>query len=214
MSHKPSISPEKALQQLLQGNERFQKHQPLHHTTTGRERREELVSGQAPYAAVLTCSDSRTPAEHIFDAGLGDLFVCRNAGNLVDELVTGSIEFAAVHTGCPLICILGHNNCGAMGAAVTAAKNPDLHESPCIDHIIRRALPAVLATIDNQADEKAWIDAAAKKNVFNQCKNLMNASQLLGKKIDEADFDIVGAWYDIGSGRVSIITRISELTGA
>ncbi len=205
MNHDSSISPKESLQKLLSGNLMFQKQQTSHHTKIGNSYREKLVGGQTPYAIILTCSDSRTPPEHIFNAGLGELFVCRNAGNLVDELILGSIEYAAVHTGCPLVCVLGHNNCGAMSAAVSVAKNLDLYESPSIDHIIRRALPAVFATMEEQADDKAWTDAAAKKNIFNQCRNIINGSKLLRERIANKEFGVAGAWYDLGTGKVKLL---------
>jgi carbonic anhydrase len=205
MSQGPSLPPSEALEKLKAGNKRFVANELSHTQRIHDARRRELIEGQSPYAAVLTCADSRTPPSHIFDAGLGDLFVCRNAGNLIDEAILGSIEYAAAHTGCPLVCVLGHDKCGAVGAAVAAAKDPVVFETPNVDDIVRRLLPAVLATRSRAADDEAWVDEAAKKNVEMVCAHITQRSPLLRAMIDRGDFMVVGGYYDLGSGQVEYI---------
>jgi carbonic anhydrase len=205
MSQGPSIPPSEAFDKLKAGNERFASNELSHTQRINDARRQELTQGQAPFAAVLTCADSRTSPSHIFDAGLGELFVCRNAGNLIDEATLGSIEYAAAHTGCPLLCVLGHNKCGAVGAAVAAAKDPTVFETPNVDDIVRRLLPAVLATRPQASDDAAWTDEAAKKNVQMVCEHVKQRSPLLRSMIEKGDFKVVGGFYDLGSGQVEYI---------
>lgn len=212
MSKPATKAPQEALELLLEGNRRFLEGRMTHVNRVTADHREDLVDGQEPFAAVIGCADSRKPLEHIFDAGLGELFVCRNAGNLVDEVSLGSVEYAAAHTGCPLVVVLGHNNCGALGAAVTAAGDPDFHESPSIDEIIRRLLPAVLWARENEPDESKLVDTAAKKNVANGCRHIFERSPLLRKRVREGNLAVVGAWYDLGAGGVEVL--MSTLDGS
>jgi len=202
MSHGPNMSPTDALNRLKEGNQRFSTNALSHTQRIDDARRQELTGGQAPYAAVLTCADSRTSPSHIFDGALGELFVCRNAGNLIDEVTLGSIEYAAAHTGCPLLCVLGHNKCGAVGAAVAAAKDPAAYETHNVDDIVRRLLPAVLATRGVSEDDGVWTDEAAKKNVQMVCEHVKQRSPLLRDLMDKGDFKVVGGFYDLGSGQV------------
>ncbi len=198
-------SSNEALKKLLDGNERYVKGELTHVLRIDDNRRQSLTDSQSPFAAILCCADSRTPPEHIFDGALGELFVLRNAGNIVDEVVLGSLEYAVAHTGCPLIAVMGHNRCGAVGAAVAAAKDPGIYETHNIDDIVRRLLPAVIATREGQPNDGAWIDAAARKNVTDTVLKITRQSQLIAKKLDEGDFMIVGTWYDLESGKVTII---------
>jgi carbonic anhydrase len=191
-----SMSPAAAFRKLREGHQRFQSESPIHGSGVGASRREELLSGQAPFATVLTCSDSRVSPEHIFDAGLGDLFVCRNAGNLLDELTLGSIEYAAAHTGCPLLMVLGHQSCGAVTAAVSAAENPEAHETHNVDDILRRLMPPVLAT-RNGSGTAAWVERAIRKNVEGVCRQITQRSPLLKGMIDAGEYRVVGGIYDL-----------------
>lgn len=205
MSDKANIKPEIAFKKLMDGNQRMREDKPSFGSGIGKGRRDELTSGQAPFAVVLTCADSRTPPEHIFDAGYGDLFVCRVAGNFIDSAILGSIEYAAAHTGCPMVMVLGHNNCGAVAAAVSAYQAPDTHESPSIDSIVARLLPAVIATIADSGDNADWTNAAAKKNVLNTCENIIRQSPILKEKVAKGEFKVVGGFYDLDSGEVEIL---------
>jgi carbonic anhydrase len=199
------MSPRKAKEILVAGNRRYVEGSQTSIRKLGSDRRRELVGGQSPFAAILTCADSRVPPEHVFDAALGEVFVCRNAGNLIDEATLGSIEYAVAHTGCPLVCVMGHNSCGAVGAAVAAAKDPSLHESPSIDDIVRRLLPAVIATRRHGQSDAEWVDAAAVQNVKNSCVHTLQRSPLIKEKVEGGECAVVGAWYDLASGRVDFI---------
>jgi carbonic anhydrase len=209
MSAEAQLSPEKAVKRLLEGNERYRSQEPTNVTRLDESRRKELTGGQTPFASILTCADSRTPPEHIFDAALGELFVCRNAGNVVDDVTLGSIEYAAAHTGCPVVVVMGHNACGAVAAAVAAAKDPDVHETHNVDDIVRRIMPAVMSTAEGQTDEREWADTAAKKNVLFSCRNILQRSNLLRKKVRKGTYAVAGAWYDLESGRVSVLLMTS-----
>jgi carbonic anhydrase len=205
MSHGPALTPDEALTRLKEGHDRFAQGSHRHNDHLDAEYRAELGRGQTPYASVLTCADSRVAPEHIFDAGLGDIFVCRNAGNVFDEVTLGSIEYAAAHTGCSLLVVMGHSSCGAAGATVAYAKDPTMHESPNVDDVLRRILPAVIATRRDGLADAEWANQAARQNVENVCRQVRQRSPLLRDKIDRGEFRVVGAWYDISTSRVTFI---------
>lgn len=206
MSHAPSMSPREALDKLMEGNKRFVAGKMNHNNNIDAARRDAITKGQAPYATILGCSDSRVSLEHIFDAGLGDLFVCRNAGNILDEVMLGSIEYAAAHAGCPLLMVLGHQFCGAVTATVGFAQNLEHHESPSVDHIFRRLLPAVSATKPDEANSTSdWVEAATAKNVENICVQVKRESHILKSMIEKGDYKVIGAYYDLTTGEVKIL---------
>lgn len=204
MSHGFSMKPEEALVKIKSGHTRFVNNQPKLGSGIGQNRIKELTTGQAPYATVLTCSDSRVAPEFIFDAGLGDIFICRNAGNIIDEVTLGSIEYAAAHTGCPLLVVLGHESCGACGATVAHYKDPHHHETDNVDDIIRRIMPAVISTKPN-FDEKLFTNEVAKTNVAMVTKHIQQRSPLLRKFIEAGSYRVVGAYYNISSGKVDFM---------
>jgi carbonic anhydrase len=205
------MPPSAAFEKLMEGNERYTENRLGSLSRIGDERRQELTGGQSPFAAVLACADSRTPPEHIFDAALGELFVCRNAGNLIDEVTLGSIEYAVAHTGCPLVCVLGHNSCGAVGATVASAKDPMAYETFNVDDIVRRLMPAVLATREGQSDDGEWTDAAARKSVEITCQKMVRQSPLMADKLRKGEVMIFGGWYDLGSGKVDVIVPAEKV---
>jgi carbonic anhydrase len=205
MSREPSMPPSDALKKLLEGNARFVSGAMSHGDRISASRRKELSAGQAPFASILSCADSRTPPAHLFDAGLGELFICRNAGNLMTDIDLGSFEYVAAHAGCPLLMVLGHSSCGAFGVATASVQNPGPSESPHIDAIIRWLLPAVIATRPDGRDTSGWADAAAKQNVINVCRQVTQRSDILKSRVEAGKFRVVGAWYDLASGKVSII---------
>jgi carbonic anhydrase len=205
MPKEPSLLPSDALKKLMEGNARFVAGAMSHDDRINDSLRKELSGGQAPFASILTCSDSRTSPAHLFDAGLGELFICRNAGNLLTDVDLGSFEYAAAHTGCPLLMVLGHSSCGAVGAAVASFQNPGRSESPHIDAIVRRILPSVIDARPEGGDTSGWVDAAAKQNVIAVCRQVTQRSDLLKDRIDAGRYRVVGAWYDLASGEVSII---------
>ena len=187
---------EQALRRLMAGNERFVKAKPRHPHQTAK-RRSNLREGQNPFAVILGCSDSRVPPEVIFDLGLGDLFVVRVAGNIEDEIVLGSIEYAASHLHTPLIVVLGHSQCGAITAALSN-RNLDGH-LPSLAAVIRPALDK----IPGQTSD--LIDKAAKVNAKIVSERLKNSSYILSDLLHKSALRIVPAFYDLDSGMVELI---------
>ena len=158
------------------------------------ERRFETAGGQFPYAVILTCSDSRVPPEIIFDEGIGDLFVVRVAGDVTDDLVTGSIEYAAQHLSVPLVVVLGHNNCGAVNAACSEG-SPGGHTGSFIDAI----RTAMNRSAGSEGDD--FVDA----NVRYVVETLKDSEPVLKPLVDGGQLSILGAHYDLNSGKVSLV---------
>lgn len=194
----PALSPSEALAKLMAGNERFQTDKtghPLLHS----QRREELVGGQSPFAVILSCSDSRVPPELIFDQGLGGLFVVRVAGNTVTRGGLESIDYAVGHLGTNLIMVLGHDSCGAVKGAVGECSSKPAAELP---EIFANICPAVDLARKKSADglESRAIDL----NVTEQVK-MLKQSPLFKKSVAAGSLKIVGARYNLQSGKVEII---------
>ncbi len=181
-----------ALKRLLEGNSRFAADRP-ETPRRGSKRRIETAGGQLPYAVILTCADSRIPPEIIFDEGIGDLFVVRVAGNVADDLVTGSIEYAVRHLSVPLVIVLGHNNCGAVNAAYSEGE-PEGHTGSFIDAI----RPVIKRSDGSDGDD--FVDA----NVENVVDILKNTEPILKPLVDEGRLSIFGAHYDLTSGKVTL----------
>ena len=158
-------------------------------------RRRELSAGQHPAAAVLTCSDSRVPPEILFDRGLGDLFVVRTAGNVVDDSVLGSIEYAVTHLGVRLIVVLGHTSCGAIGAAVAGA-GAEAHMG-----FVTGSLRAAVEAVRHLEGDIG--DLASRMNVELTVEALRSSEPLLAPL--KGELEIVGCYYDLDSGIVSVI---------
>ena len=193
-----SITPELALQQLMEGNLRYAQGNASHpHQSL--ERRAELVSGQHPFAVILGCSDSRIPPELIFDQGLGDVFVIRTAGEVVDNASLASIEYAVEHLGVPLVMVLGHDSCGAVTAAVQGGEAEG--HLGCLMEFIS---PAV-----NQAREMGQegdlLNYSIDNNVFNIVKELQESQPVLSEKVEAGELMILGARYHLDSGLVEIL---------
>lgn len=191
----PNVPAEVALSKLNAGNLRYAEYR-LKHPNTDKTRREQLNKGQHPFAVIVTCSDSRVAPEIIFDQGLGDLFVIRNAGNVLDEHVLGSIEYAVEHLGVNLVIIMGHESCGAVGAAMK-----DEPASPAIESIKASIKPAI---------EKC------KKEGTDSYENIIQTNAILvAKEIEKSpelaqyakkhDIEILPAMYYIGSGQVKML---------
>ncbi|MBI4550663.1 MAG: carbonic anhydrase [Candidatus Latescibacteria bacterium] len=185
-----------ALARLMDGNKRFVAGQLTHPDQT-RQRRESLAKSQTPFAVILSCSDSRVPPEIVFDAGLGNLFVVRVAGNVVDDVALGSIEYAVEHLGAPLVMVLGHERCGAVTAA-TQPGEPEAH----IKSLVQAIKPAVDAVKGQPGD---LVDNAIAANVRLGVKQLGTSREILGKHLDEHKLTIVGARYDLDTGAVEIV---------
>jgi carbonic anhydrase len=192
--HNPH-SADSALQALKQGNQRFVEN---HLTRPNQDKalRDKLSdSGQTPMAAILSCSDSRVPAELVFDQGFGDLFVIRVAGNVPGEDEMGSIEYAVEHLGVPLVVVLGHTKCGAVSAAVQKANEPG-----ALGQLLTR-LKAAAQSVENLPAE-SQIPAAVKKNVELGISQLTAQSQVLAEAVKEGRTKILGAVYQLEDGRV------------
>ncbi|UCH83779.1 MAG: carbonic anhydrase [Candidatus Latescibacterota bacterium] len=182
-----------ALKKLADGNRRFVDGRPTHPHQKP-ERRAITSSAQQPFAQVLTCSDSRVVPEILFDTGIGDIFVLRVAGNIVDDAVLGSLEYGAAHLNIPLIVVLGHTRCGAVTAAVEGADTGD-H----ITALVESLLPAVEASRSKPGDP---VENAVRANVFLETEILRQSEPTLAKLWETRAIQVVGAVYDIGTGEV------------
>ncbi|HEY3278058.1 MAG TPA: carbonic anhydrase [Syntrophorhabdaceae bacterium] len=187
---------EKALRQLADGNGRYVSSK-LTHPHQGAERRLEVSKGQAPFAVIVGCSDSRIPPEIVFDQGLGDLFVIRVAGNVLDDLGMGSIEYAVEHLGVSLVLVLGHGKCGAVGATVQGG---EAHGH--IAHIVKAIEPALDKARGLEGD---LTDNTIRANVGLVVEQIRSSRPILAKKADEGNLKVAGAYYDIASGVVEYI---------
>ena len=192
-----------ALQRLRDGNQRYvsmtRRPDPgvCHYT------RKLLCKGQWPFATILCCSDSRVPPEIIFDAGLGDLFIVRVAGNVIDSKLLGSIEYATLYSTSRLIMVMGHEFCGAVNAAVHFAEHPEINHTSGINDIVDELMPAVFKAQEKTglADEEL-VDAAARENVKIVCKKVLNDSAPLRKLAEKGKIKIIGAYKMLSSGTV------------
>ncbi|QKQ75722.1 carbonic anhydrase [Nostoc sp. TCL240-02] len=191
------VSPNEAIKRLLDGNQRFI-NQKRQYPDQSLEHLRLVANAQYPFAAILGCADSRVPAEIVFDQGLGDLFVVRVAGNVVSDTVIGSLEYSTTVLGSQLIVVLGHKRCGAVAEAI---KNEPLPGR--IGLIIEGIKPSVervkLRTGDNMQN-------AVIANIQYQTEKLQESSTILAKLLSEGKLKIVGACYDIDTGKVNIIT--------
>ncbi len=191
-----------AQRRLIAGNKRFVVGDSIHPRAT-KEWRQRLTRTQKPFAAVLGCSDSRVPAELIFDQGFGDLFVVRNAGNVVATDVLGSLEYADVHLKVPLLLVLGHEGCGAVTAAL-AAKFHQAKEPERIESVLEMIVPG-LKDVDPKLPPDARLAAAVEANVrwsMSQLAALPEAKEALKDK----RFEMVGAVYDLETGAVRFLS--------
>ena len=186
-----------ALAALIEGNRRFAAGTAEHPRQDARRREEVLEKGQYPLAAIVACSDSRVSPELVFDQGLGDLFVVRVAGNLVNDLGLGSLEYAASHLGVPLIAVMGHTRCGAVTAATAAADSPGR-----ISAIITALGPAIEKAKGGPGD---LVEAAARESVKSTVAALNASEPVLRPLVDRGALRIVGMFYDIERGTVEVI---------
>lgn len=191
------LSNEHALQKLTEGNKRYAAGKPVYPNQT-MKRREEVAKNQSPFAVIISCSDSRVPPEIIFDRGLGDLFVVRVAGNIVGDVVMGSIEYAVEHLGVQLTVVLGHNRCGVVDAAI---KSDGFHGS--IDSLIKAIKPAVERAKSQTGNLQ---DNAVKANVKIVVDQLKSSKPILCELVKNNKLMIIGAFYDLDSGLVDTIT--------
>jgi len=193
-----------ALERLREGNRRFVAGERSH-ALPSRAERAELADGQAPFAIVLGCSDSRVPAELVFDQGLGDLFVIRVAGNVVAPSQVGSVEFAAAKFGTRLVVVLGHTRCGAILATLDELAQPSESRSPNLRAIVDRVRPSVETLLGTELrhDRDALVAQAIRANVRASVDHLRHGSQILERLIDEDGLLVVGAEYSLETGAVT-----------
>lgn len=191
------VPPGEALKRLLDGNLRYVSAKAAHPNQSA-ECRMRIAGGQAPFAAVLGCSDSRVPPEVLFDQGLGDLFVVRTAGHVVDDAGLGSLEYAAEHLGVHLVVVLGHERCGAVGAAVNHAEAEGHLEA-----LLEAIEPAVAAAKGRAGDP---VDNAVREHVSLSVKGLERSKPLLSELVADGKLRVVGARYDLDTGRIEVLT--------
>ncbi len=198
------ISAREALALLREGNQRFVSDVSSRDSFESRARRIELATGQAPFAAILGCSDSRVPVEIVFDQGLGDLFVIRVAGNIVAPSQIGSVEFAAEQFGSRLVVVLGHSCCGAIETTLQQLRRPVENQSRNLRSIVDLVRPAIegLLTTDLKHDQQALLHAAVRANISASVRNLRHGSDIIENLIQNAGLRVVGAEYSLDTGVV------------
>ena len=210
------LNPEQALRRLVAGNKRFSNGLRSIDSIASEQRREQLArEGQSPFAIVLTCSDSRVPAEVVFDAGLGDLFVVRVAGNIIAPSLVASIEFAALSFGTPICVVMGHSRCGAIQGAVSGVMRKHNSLTGNLDILLKEIEPAAIGALssiklenpgaDTVESMDKIVDKAIQLNVLHSIRQLKSASPHLRELVAAGNFKIVGAVYDISEGTVSFM---------
>jgi len=198
---KAAIAADDALQRLIDGNERFQ-HGKIRFPTTQKEVLAGLAKGQAPYAMILGCSDSRVPPELVFDAGLGELFVVRVAGNVYSPEVSGSVQYAGAHLNTSLFVVLGHTECGAVKAALDT-KLHAVQQRSRIQILVDDIMPG-LAGLDPQSPASLQLERAVEANVRWTMRQILDSPE--GKlALAEGHKRLVGGIYEIASGRVRLL---------
>jgi carbonic anhydrase len=192
------VGADEALGRLLNGDKRFiagKSEEP--HGAALLERRHLLAKDQKPFAVIVSCSDSRVPPELVFDVSLGDIFVIRTAGEVVDQVAVGSIEYAIEHLGTRLIVVLGHQRCGAVSAAVSGAT-----DTGDIPTVLKAILPAIEETKDQSGDR---IDNAVRANARDIAKRLQTSGPILTPRVQSGEVKIVPAYYSLDTGQVELL---------
>ncbi|MBW4451488.1 MAG: carbonic anhydrase [Nostoc indistinguendum CM1-VF10] len=193
---KEDVTPDKALQELLDGNERFVKAKRRNPNQT-LSRLAEVAKSQKPFASILGCADSRVPSEIVFDQGLGDLFVCRIAGNIATTQQIGSLEFGSLVLGAKVIMVMGHERCGAVDAAIKGAQVPGQ-----IGSLLQAIKPSVESSKEQSGDK---LENVCKANILAQVEKLKSSS-VLSELIKAEKLKIVGGYYDLDTGRISLVS--------
>jgi carbonic anhydrase len=206
------ISAREALARLQEGNRQFVAGNYVAHNELSPDRRNELVSGQSPFAVILGCSDSRVPVEVIFNQGFGDLFVIRVAGNVVAPSQIGSIEFAVEQFGTPLVVVLGHSCCGAVKATLEELQRPSASQSRNLRSIVDRVRPAVadLLTTDLAKQPEKLMATAVRSNVCVAAGALRHGSEILEGLVQNGKLMVVGAEYSLATGEVCFFDGLPD----
>lgn len=196
--HAPEgLAPEKALARLMEGNLRHVQHRERHPDMEVKRRHELATAGQHPFAIILGCADSRVPPELLFDQGLGDVFVIRDAGNVVDDEILGSIEYAVEHLGVRLVMVLGHEKCGAISAAVAGGETHG-HIKAVVDAL----QPAVEQSAKEPGDK---VHNCVLANARRTARLIRESEPILKKLADSGRIMVVAADYDLYSGKVELL---------
>lgn len=195
-----NLTPEQAIRRLLTGNARYVAGKSLHADESA-ARRAELAKGQAPFAIILGCADSRVSPEILFDEGLGDLFVIRVAGNIVDDAGIGSMEYAVEHLGSPLIVVLGHERCGAVKATIETLEAGSAAPGR-IGALVEELRPAVEAVKGQPGDK---VENAVRENVRRLVAELSSLEPFFKARVAEGKLQVVGMRYDLDTGVMEMI---------
>jgi carbonic anhydrase len=202
----PNTNPVTAWKALKEGNERFVAGKP-EHPSQSIEHRASLAEAQKPTAVVFGCADSRVAAEIIFDAGLGDMFVVRTAGHVIDSAVLGSVEYAVTVLNVPLIVVLGHDSCGAVKATL-AALDDGAVPGGYVRDVVERVTPSILL---GRRDGLTRVDEFEARHVTETGAQLFNRSTAIAKRIDEGSLAIVGVTYQLADGRVVLRDHLGDI---
>ena len=199
------LTAQEALERLKQGNERFAHGETNLTKFLTHQQRSEMMDSQEPFAIILGCSDSRVPAEMVFDQGFGDLFVIRVAGNVVAPSQVGSVEFAAERYDCAVVVVLGHSHCGAIQATIDTLMNPASPPSQNLMSIVNRVRPSVETLLQTELkDDLAKLcKHAVRSNVFASVNQLRHGSAVLEQLIEKGKLIVVGAEYSLETGEVT-----------
>ncbi|MHC4822717.1 MAG: carbonic anhydrase [Planctomycetota bacterium] len=194
---------QQALSRLQEGNRRFRNGESVQEITTEGVRKE-LVDGQAPFALILGCADSRVPPELVFDQGLGDLFVIRVAGNLAAMSQIGSVEYAVEHLGVKLVVVLGHTGCGAIAAAVQESEQASGAHPHHLQWLVDRMLPVVggVKACDTSLEGEPLVDAVRAANVGHAVRTMTTDSPVISRMVEEGNLLVLGAEYVLETGEV------------
>ncbi len=206
------ISAQEALERLQEGNRRFVKEVQSLKSLISQTRRSELVEGQSPFAIILGCSDSRVPAEIIFDQGLGDLFVIRVAGNIVAPSLVGSIEYAAERFSTRLVVVLGHSTCGAVLATLEQLEQPRESRSPNLRAIVDYIRPSAkeLLASELRYNREALVHHVVRANIRTSASYLRHGSKILEELVQKDGLLVVGAEYSLETGEVDFFDGLPE----
>jgi carbonic anhydrase len=198
---KTSLTPDQALEQLKAGNQRFVSN-PQACVADMAKRRQDLVAGQAPWATLVSCADSRVPPELVFGGlSMGELFVIRNAGNTVDTVAMGTLEYGAAVLGSPLIVVLGHEKCGAVAAACDVVTKNTTYPG-AIGPMIEPIIPAAIQARSREGD---FVDNTVRENVRRTVGRLQTAGPIIADLVKAGKVKIAGARYDLASGKVDFL---------
>ena len=206
-SERPQPTPDEALARLLEGNARFASNVRSIDSLVSHLRRAELAAGQRPFAVIVGCSDSRAPAEIVFDQGLGDPFVIRVAGPIIEPSQIGSVEFACSRFGTPLVLVLGHTRCGAIQATIDEILAPAEGQSLHVLSVVNRIRPAIAQLVQEHRDDPSanLTDVAVQANVRSCISELLAGSEIIAGLVEQGKVKVIGAEYHLEHGRVEVL---------